>query len=146
MKKMIYSVVAVCLLLCALPAVADTVQTLTVNGERVGKTVARMTFEGDNVVLHFSDGSTQTDDLSVVVLKLDVTSTDGIFALKGTVADKLDIDGLAPGTPVTVYDASGRTVLTAKADEVKAAISVKSLKKGVYMMKAGRQLVKFVKR
>lgn len=144
--KRLFTMMAAAMLLCTIPALADTVQTLLVNGQTVEKAVVRMTFEGENVVLHFVDGTTQSAEMDAVTLKLDVSGVDGISVLKQSVGDKLDIEGLARGTDVIIYDASGRLVLSVKAAETKAALSTKSLKGGVYLMKAGRQVVKFVKR
>ncbi|MBQ3627405.1 MAG: hypothetical protein II947_00055, partial [Bacteroidaceae bacterium] len=47
-------------------AVAQTQQTVTVNGLTVEKTVVQITFDKDQVVLHFSDGLTQTADMDDV--------------------------------------------------------------------------------
>ena len=54
MKKLKLFTMA-CLLSVAFTAQAGNVQTLVINGEKVEKVVARITFEGDNVVLTFSD-------------------------------------------------------------------------------------------
>ena len=141
-----FQITAVCLLLCSATAMADTVQTLTINGEVVSKTVTKMTFEGSNVVLHFNDQSTQTADMSAVVLTLDLSGVDAIGSLKTTVTDKLDISGLAAGTSIAIYDASGRLALSAKATGSNTVLSLKTLGSGIYVMKAGKQIVKFVKR
>ena len=145
MRK-IFFITAACLLACSATAKADTVQTLTINGEVVGKTVTKMTFEGSNVVLHFNDQSTQTADMSAVVLTLDLSGVDAIGSLKTTVTDKLDISGLASGTSIAIYDASGRLALSAKATGSNTMLSLKTLGSGIYVMKAGKQVVKFVKR
>ena len=46
-----------------LTAQADNEQVVTVNGQKSAKTVSKLTFSGDNVVLHFADGSTQKLDM-----------------------------------------------------------------------------------
>jgi uncharacterized surface anchored protein len=125
---------------------ADTVQTLTINGEVVSKTVTKMTFEGSNVVLHFNDQSTLAANMSTVVLTLDLSGVDAIGSLKTTVTDKLDISGLAAGTSISIYDASGRLALSALVSDTSTVLSLKTLDSGIYIMKAGKQIVKFVKR
>ena len=50
-------------LLC-LGAMADDVQTVTIGGKPVDKTVKIMTFDGDNVILHYTDNSTETQDMA----------------------------------------------------------------------------------
>jgi hypothetical protein len=145
MMNKLFTIMVAFMLLSALPALADGGQMLTINGEKVEKAVVKMTFKGDYVVLHFADESSQTADMNAVALKLDVSGT-GIFSLKSVLGDKMHIDGLSPETEISVYDASGRMVLAAKADKACATLSVKSLKSGVYVMKAGKQVVKFIKR
>jgi hypothetical protein len=142
--KQIRKFLAAGLLLCSASAMADTGQTLTINGETVQKAVVSMTFDGDNVVLHFDDQTTRTADMAQVVL-LNPVTTD-IYSVKGVVSDKLDIQGLAPGTEVIICDASGRMVMKAKADEAHTMLSAKSLKSGIYVMKTGKRVVKFMKK
>lgn len=132
-------------MLLALPAMADEGHTLIINGEQVEKAVVRITFDGDKVILHFDDGKEQSEDMDQVELKLDVSQT-SIFSLKGAVGKKLNIEGLDPNTGVMVYDANGRVVLTALAGKLKASLSARSLSSGVYVIKAGRNIVKFIKR
>lgn len=50
----------------AMMAMADTWETILVNGSSVDKTATRLTFNGDEVTLSYDDGSTQTADLSTV--------------------------------------------------------------------------------
>ena len=156
------------LLLCAMPLMADDVeQTLTINGETVEKAVVSITFDGDNVVLHFDDASEQSADMNTVTLNIDVSGT-GISVLKGEVTDRLSIEGLPEGTPVTIYDASGRLVLSSLISPpptggvrggldtgcppptggVRGGLSslISHLPHGVYVLKAGNHIVKFVKR
>ena len=146
MKKRFLSSLVALLLLGNGAAWADQRQELVVNGEHVEKTVARITFDGDNVVLHFSSQDSQTADMGDVVLKFIPGTATAIRCLKDVVADKLDVSGLQPGTEVMIFDASGRQVLTTKATDVRMQLSASSLKSGVYLLKAGKQIVKFVKR
>ena len=125
---------------------AENKQQLIINGETVAKVVAKMTFEGDNVILHFSDETQQTAAMSSVVLSFEWSGETAIYALKNAVGNVLDIDGLAPGTIVSLYDAAGHCLMTTTADEASAHLSTQSLKSGVYLLKADKQVVKFVKK
>ena len=146
MRKLIGIVVA-SLLLLALPVLADSKQQLTINGQTVEKTVARITFDGDNVLLLFDDNTSQTADMNTVVLTFDYsTISTGIHCLKSPVNDVLDIDGLVPGTTVTVYNAQGKTVASCRAEQARMLLQTSQLKSGVYLLKADRQVVKFIKR
>ena len=145
--KNICSVITLLLLLAA-PAMAgdSTQQTLTINGEQVAKAVASITFDGDDVVLHFTDGTDQSVEMDAVRLTI-ATTIDAIGEIKSPVSsDRLSIEGLAAGTTVSVYDASGHAVLTTTAGETNAQLQLQSLRRGVYVMKAGSQIVKFQKR
>ena len=53
-------------LLC-LGTMADDVQTVTVGGSPVDKTVTQITFDGDDVILHFSDDSSDKWDMAAEV-------------------------------------------------------------------------------
>ena len=86
MKKRIIAVSLALMSLC-LSANADVVQTLTINGQTVEKTVTQLTFSGDNVVLYF-EGSEESYALDDVVLDFsDVSSINSIntFKLNGLV-------------------------------------------------------------
>ena len=99
---------------------ADNRQTVTVNGQPVDKTVKEITFNGDNVILLFSDNSTQTEDMSLVQLAFSYGPATGINQLE-TVQEALQgkvynlngqlvgdsIDGLAKG----IYIVNGKKVI-----------------------------------
>lgn len=124
---------------------AENVQSLIINGETVAKTVAKITFDGDNVVLYFSDATQQTADMSGVIITFtDPTDIQSLttFQLKGIVSGKLNLQNVQQGATIDIYDAAGKQVLTSK----KQVIDVNHLKSGVYVLRVGNQVVKFVKR
>ncbi len=53
---------------------ADGGQTVSVDGTTVNKTVKEITFSGTDVVLSFTDGTTQTADMSTVNIAFDTTA------------------------------------------------------------------------
>lgn len=84
-------------------------------------------------------------------VQIDFTVTNGInnlktFTFNGIVDGQLNIAGLADGTPVAVYDISGKKVAGVRAAGKVTQLSVDGLIGGVYILKAGNQIVKFVKR
>lgn len=145
MRKFL-SVAAVLLLMSVSFAKAESKQTLTINGQTVESIVTRITFEGDNVVLHFKGGESQTADMDAVVLGFEYSPTTAISVLRGTVDNYLNLAGLDEGTVVSIYDAQGKLVRTTTVREAKAVLSVSMLRSGVYVLKAGRQIVKFNKK
>ena len=128
-----------------MPMQAQPKQQLIINGETVDKVVAKITFEGDNVVLHFSDQTTQTADMSTVTLSFtgaaDIRSL-STYQMRSIVDGMLTLEGLAPGTEVQILDAAGKQLIRTRQHNVNVA----QLRPGIYVMKAGKQIVKFVKR
>jgi len=120
-------------------------QTLTINGTEVDKTVATMTFSGDDVILTFSDETDQTVDMSSVVISFSSSSSIA-YTLKTPVGSELNIEGLTEGSEFEIYDSTGKMLINAKANGTSANVSIESLKSGVYILKAGNQVVKFTKR
>lgn len=142
------SLVLGCLLagcLCAAGA-----HTLTIDGARVDKTVATITFDGDKAILTFGDNSTSTHDLGSLVL--DFNSTSGISdirvgQLSVTVGESITVSGLSEGTPVIIYNVRGEQLKAFTASgSAECVIALDGVPGGVYILSAGSEIVKFVKR
>ena len=144
MKKLLF-LFSAALLMLASPIKAVTTQTLIINGEPVEKVVTKITFNGDLAVLTFSDATEISEDMGNVILRFSSAPTSikdiAVFQMNKVVGDNLDINGLAEGTKVVIYDTSGKDVITTNGSN----INVSSLKPGMYILKAGNQIVKFVK-
>ena len=144
MKKLLF-LFSAALLMLASPIKAETTQTLIINGEPVEKVVTKITFNGDLAVLTFSDATEISEDMGNVILRFSSSPTSiknvEAFQLNNVVGDNLDINGLAEGTKVVIYDASGKDVITTNGSN----INVSGLRSGMYILKAGNQIVKFVK-
>lgn len=134
-----------------IPMVAQTESTVvTVNGSQVEKTLTRMTFSGDRVILHFSDGSaSRTEDMATVTVSLSaVTGIDRVktFAGRQLLDNELFLEGIAAGDRVTLYDVSGRMRMQTTAAAETVRLSLAGLKTGVYIVKAGNNIIKFQKK
>lgn len=143
MKKSLL-LIAVLWSLALVSVKAGTGLVLVINGEKVEKSVTKISFEGDNVVLHFADASTQTADMGGVIISFsDAAAVRNLTAyeLRSVVNGRLILGGLPKGTEVTVYDAAGKLMLSSTASD----LNVSHLKSGVYILKAGQQIVKFSK-
>lgn len=128
---------------------AETTQTLLINGEEVDRLVSSITFDGDNVVLHFGD-ETESYDMNLVSLTLDHKS--GIndlnmFAFNGRIeGGVLSVRGLEAGVPIFIYNLGGIVQSSAMADNNgEAVIDVQRFPAGIYILQAGNNCVKFVK-
>ena len=144
MKKLLF-LFSAALLMLASPIKAITTQTLIINGEPVEKVVTKITFNGDLAVLTFSDATEISEDMGNVILQFSSAPTSikdiAVFQMNKVVDGELNIEGLPAGTQVVIFDASGKQLMATMATQ----INVSSLKSGVYVLKAGNQIVKFVK-
>ena len=144
MKKLLF-LFSAALLMLASPIKAATTQALIINGETIEKVVTKITFNGDLAVLTFSDATEISEDMGNVILQFSSAPTSikdiAAFQMNKVVDGELNIEGLPAGTQVVIFDASGKQLMATMATQ----INVSSLKSGVYVLKAGNQIVKFVK-
>lgn len=148
MKKRIFASMLIALSMAG-SVFAETTQKLLINGEQVDKVVNCITFDGDNVVLHFDDG-TESHDMNLVSLALEHSTglnNLNMFSFNGRIEGGiLKVSGVDAGTPIFIYNLSGAIATSAKADtDGNAVIDVQSLPGGIYIMQAGNNCVKFVK-
>ena len=124
-------------------------QRLTINGETVEQAVTQITFDGDQVVLHFADETTESVDMNSVIMEFVVTTgintKNNAFILKGAVDGELNISGLETDR-IKIYDASGRMVFSTRVSGSDVHIDAGHLRSGMYILRAGNQMVKFMKR
>lgn len=109
------------LLLCLGAMADDGDQTVTIAGTTVSKTVKQITFSGDDVILHFSDNTTQTADMDnevKIAFELSTTYLESINAQPSTFNSQRvynlrgqymgeSLDGLRAG----VYIQNGKKVI-----------------------------------
>ena len=130
---------------------AGNVQTVTINGETVEKTVCQISFSGDNVVLTFSDGTNVTQDMSEVSIafsKTNDTATGAleVFSYGKVVGDKFIVGNISDKTPISIYNAAGVRCLQTVATGTSQQVDISHLKSGIYILRVDKQVVKFVKR
>lgn len=105
------------ILACSLPMMLlAQEQTITVNGQKVEGIAVRLTFDGDNVVIHFEDGTETSAEMENTTIDISSTTdkVEGLssaFAVKGNiVGDKLFVSGLSDGEPMSLISAGGYAV------------------------------------
>ncbi|MDE5829717.1 MAG: hypothetical protein K2H48_07010 [Duncaniella sp.] len=129
-------------------AMADA--ALTVNGQRVEKSVTNITFDGDNVKVYYADNTMTHHDMAEVAFSFASSSGIGAVSAFGSLAVKVDnqleVSGVAPGCRLQVFDVRGRAVAGATAEATDCTVEISHLEGGVYILKAGNEIVKFVKR
>ena len=100
---------------------AGNKQTVTIEGQVIEKTISEITFDGDNVVLHYADNSSDQADMSLVTLSFSYTTT-GIS----------QVDGIKKALQGKVYNLQGQFV----------GSSLQGLSKGVYIINGKKVIIK----
>lgn len=100
---------------------AGSKQTVKIDGQLIEKTVSEITFDGDNVVLQYSDNTSDQADMSLVTLSFTYQTT-GISQIE-------DIKKALQGK---VYNLQGQYV----------GSSLQGLSKGVYMINGKKVIIK----
>ena len=100
---------------------AGNKQTVTIGGQVIEKTISEITFDGDNVVLHYADNSSDQADMSLVTLSFSYTTT-GIS----------QVEGIKKALQGKVYNLQGQCV----------GSSLQGLSKGVYIINGKKVIIK----
>lgn len=100
---------------------AGNKQTVKINGQLIEKTVSEITFDGDNVVLQYSDNKSDQADMSLVTLSFTYQTT-GIS----------QVEGIKQALQGKVYNLQGQCV----------GSSLQGLSKGVYMINGKKVIIK----
>ena len=109
--------------LLSVNVLAENKQTVTVGGQAVGKTVKEITFDGDNVTLSYSDGTSSTEDMSLV--KLAFTYDGGATGIDQAEMGQPSLQGRC-------FNLNGQLVGT----------STEGLSKGVYIVNGKKVIIK----
>lgn len=100
---------------------ADNKQTVKIDGQVIEKTISEITFNGDNVVLHYADNTSDPADMSLVTLSFSYTTT-GIS----------QVEGIKKALQGKVYNLQGQFV----------GSSLQGLSKGVYIINGKKVIIK----
>lgn len=100
---------------------AGNKQTLKIEGQVIEKTISEITFDGDNVVLHYADNTSATEDMSRVTLSFSYATT-GIS----------QVEGIKKALQGKVYNLQGQFV----------GSSLQGLSKGVYIINGKKVIIK----
>ena len=101
---------------------ADNKQTVKIGGQVIDKTVTEITFDGDNVVLQYSDNTSDNGDMSLVTLSFSYSTTTGIS----------QVEGIKQALQGKVYNLQGQCV----------GSSLQGLSKGVYIINGKKVIIK----
>ena len=101
---------------------AGSKQTVKIDGQVIDKTVTEITFDGDNVVLQYSDNTSDNGDMSLVTLSFSYSTTNGIS----------QVEGIKQALQGKVYNLQGQCV----------GSSLQGLSKGVYIINGKKVIIK----
>lgn len=101
---------------------AGSKQTVKIDGQVIDKTVTEITFDGDNVVLQYSDNTPDQADMSLVTLSFSYSTTTGIS----------QVEGIKQALQGKVYNLQGQCV----------GSSLQGLSKGVYIINGKKVIIK----
>lgn len=140
------------ILMAAVPtlASADSYNYLNIVGstaQSVARTaVKRITFEGGNIVVATTSGTTLTAPLSTLT---QLTFSDTALGV-GSVGDQqpLALQGeslvVAGHGTLQVYNAGGQLMRQLRVDSTRGELNVSDLPRGIYLARFGRQTLKFI--
>ncbi len=144
-------IIAAALLLLVMPTYAGASNAVvTVNGIQVEHALSQLTFEGDNVILHFADDAPErSEDMAAVTISMSGTTDISrlkTFTTARPVGNQLMLDGIAAGDRVAIYDMGGRMRMQTTSPGGSVCLSLKGIKAGVYIVKAGNNIIKLQKK
>lgn len=128
---------------------------IKVNGEEIKKTPTLITLDYSRagyIQVQFSDSSVVSYNMNLVefcpneVNAIQNTMKEGtFFHIKGHVRDVLCLEGITSGAEIAVYSANGEQKYLGKSNGENMSVDVSHLSRGVYVLRVGRQAVKFIK-
>ena len=119
------------------------------NGTKPWRTVVMVSFDKDDIVLHWSDNTTMNDNMAR--LMLDLASTEGIDAARiqcvnGIYNDVVRLNGLIPNSTLSIYDICGIKQFETYVADSAMKLDLSQLNTGVYLLKNKNMVVRFVKK
>jgi len=118
----------------------------------------KLTFENNNLYLHFTGGSSEAfalTNVGKIFFKSGTTAADlisrdqsngNISLYPNPVGDAFHLLNIPEGTSVvTVYRIDGAVILQTRVSPAENAIDVSNLNKGLYLLKIQNQAIKFIK-
>ena len=126
-----------------------------VNGEEIKKAPTLITLDYSRagyIQVQFSDSSVVSYNMNLVEFyPNDVPASQNtmkeasFFHIKGHVRDILQLEGITPGAEIGIYAANGVQKYLGKSNSRNVSVDVSHLSRGVYLLRVGRQAVKFIK-
>lgn len=142
----------------ALPAISQDARTnLIIKTNLEEQTVQfddlrRITFNATTVQIEKFDGSTISNDMANIIYMSATSKTTDIVApqTSGNLVEHISSNAIVvncvSGAIVEIYNMSGSRIATRRLDADNGTISIATLPKGIYILRAEGRTVKFLKR
>jgi len=122
-----------------------------INGSSVQKLASKVTFDGDNAVVKFTDGEMRTLDMESVLIEFSSTTglpmTDvSFFSATTVVESSLLVSGLTIGSDLSIFSMDGKMLVSQKVNSTEFSYDVSDYKSDVYLLKIDNQVIKFIKK
>ena len=133
------------------PSISMADPEVQVNGETISLTPTKITLEGDNVNVTFSDGTLSTFDMEEVVVSFSTTTgvtalQNNLFTINSQVEDQLTIAGIEAGKRFSIVSFSGVTVYSGVTDTLKTNVNLSGMPSGCYLLQVDGKFIKFIKK
>jgi len=142
----------------ALPAISQDARTNLIIKTNAGEQTVqfddlrRITFNATTVQIEKFDGSTISNDMANIIYLSATSNTTNILAPQTSdkLVENISSDAItvncASGTTVQIYNMSGSHIATRRLDADNGIISIATLPKGIYILRADERTAKFLKR
>ena len=135
--------------LSAVSAFAGTNDNMILfNGTKPWRTVVMVSYDKNNIVLHWSDNTTTSNDMARLMLEL--ASSEGINdariqCVNGIYNDVIRLNGLVLNSSLAIYDICGVKQYETYVSDSSMKLDLSLLNTGVYLLKNKNIVVRFVK-
>lgn len=142
----------------ALPAISQDARTNLIIKTNAGEQTVqfddlrRITFNATTVQIEKFDGSTISNDMANIIYLSATSKTTDIVApqTSSNLVEHISSDAIVvncvSGAIVEIYNMSGSRIATRRLDADNGTISIATLPKGIYILRAEGRTVKFLKR
>lgn len=156
MRRLFFTIIAS--LLLTLPTIAQEARTgLVIKTGGNEQTVQfdelrRITFDGTTVQIQKHNGTTISEDMADIIYIQAITKSTDITApqisenLVGYISNDAITVNCAADATVEIFNISGSHIATMKLDAENGTISIATLPKGIYILRADGRTAKFLKR
>ena len=113
---------------------------ISINGTRVDKMVTEITYDENNITLHWNDNTSISNKIAQLMIKLASGDDNNIDKIKiasisGLYKNGLTIDGITLGSLLYIYDVQGNLIMQNQATSTSCELDISQLNTGIYLLK-----------